>query len=50
MEAMQEMYDWLTTWDRHVKSEEKKRPIEDHRDTKRRKVHVKKREEVSNNS
>jgi hypothetical protein len=50
MEAMQEMFDWLTTWDRHVKSEEKKRPIEDNRDTKRKKVRVKKREEVSNNS
>lgn len=47
---MQEMFNWLTTWDRHVKSEEKKRPIDDNRDTKRRKVSVKKREEVSNNS
>jgi len=50
MERMKEMYDWLTVWDRHVTTQDNKRPMEENRDSKRRKVSVKKREQVSNNS
>lgn len=47
---MKEMYDWLTVWDKHVSTQDNKRPIEETRETKRRKVSVKKREAVSDNS
>lgn len=29
MERMTELYDWLTTWDRYVSTEDKKRPQEE---------------------
>jgi len=43
---MQNMYDWLTTWDRYVQGQSTKRPIteteESDRNQNRRKVHVRK--------
>ncbi len=33
MESMTELYDWLTTWDRYVSTEDRKRPPEESKST-----------------